>query len=105
MRDFIFIADNVLEEPEEGFGLVSTYSIEGDYVLYLVRTDKDELVIDGTELIGEVIDNQYVFLQEADQDTYELIRQVGPYRVKEIFTDEYGNDIQIEKPYMFGLFA
>lgn len=137
LKDFIVLKDldaysdrsNKLskEDVEELDNLPKLPEIKGfigsrEHAVTIIRCDSEQgnavskLACQGlAEILGEVIDNKYVFISETKQLKYEKLRKVGAYREYlpsfhedgSIVLDENYNTVKVRTahPYMFGLFA
>lgn len=100
------------------------YSKDGKVYTYSVircTSDMDVELIQSLSInqsllvVGEVINNTYVWKDEESQDMYEELREVGKYRRYEPMKDDTGQYVLDERmevvkaktphPYMQGLFA
>lgn len=77
--------------------------VSGDSSLCLVRgVDKDLIEqSQSIQVLGECIDNQYVFYTDESKDIYESVRDIMPRMV----SDGNGGEYEFTPPYMIGKFS
>lgn len=82
----------------------------GNETLALVRCKDHATVgfiysLSSVEVLGEAVNKEYVFKSDEAKDKYEQLRGVGGHYTPQYYADENGDEHEIFKPYMFGLFA
>lgn len=122
MRDFITLA--YIHELRAELELLNMVDESGAPLLNILKTpvnhfdgvtmtlvrcsdSKEEKLItslSSIEILGECIGSRYVFF-DGMKDRYDKLRGLGEYYVPEFYTDEHGNEVEVHKPEMFGVFA